>query len=186
MVDINKPLISIRRATNDDLGKLICTDGHIHAYGENAKCTANRVAKIIYVGSSTDDATYTHGLALALADESKSAWEDAKTACSNKNTSLAVTGASWMLPSKEQWETMGAIHRTSTYVDLRDSFESVGGSNMQKDAYWSSTVYSTDFAWVYYFMDMVDDDHSSMYAAGVWGQGQKSYSDIQVRACLAF
>ena len=33
-----------------DLGKLICTDGHIHADGADAECTKDRVAKICYVG----------------------------------------------------------------------------------------------------------------------------------------
>ncbi len=35
-------------ATSADKGKLICTDGHIHAYGADAACTKARVAKIIY------------------------------------------------------------------------------------------------------------------------------------------
>ena len=56
-------------ATTADKGKLICTAGHIHAYGSADGCSATRVAKIIYVGSDMcEDAPYNHGLALAMSD----------------------------------------------------------------------------------------------------------------------
>ena len=162
-------------ATAGDVGKLICTDGHIHAYNADAACTKSRVAKIIYVGSSTGDATYNHGLALALADEGKMDWNNAKTACTNKNTSATVKSASWMLPSRTQWETMGATN--STYTTLRDGFTSVGGSNLDSDYYWSSTEYENDpsnDAWMFYFIN------------GSWNEFFKSMDSILVRACLAF
>ena len=99
-----------------DKGKLICTDGHIHANGEDAACTKDRVAKIIYLGA-TGDATYSHGLALALEDVSSNtlSWDNSgyynnsKTAaewCSAWNTSKTVTGATWLLASKDQWNYM--------------------------------------------------------------------------------
>ena len=54
-----------------DLGKLICTDGHIHADGADAECTKDRVALICYVGNDAETSTtYNHGLALALSDAS--------------------------------------------------------------------------------------------------------------------
>jgi hypothetical protein len=58
-------------ATAGDVGKLICTDGHIHVYGEDAACTAGRVAVIAYVGSagSVDASSASYkGLAIALSD----------------------------------------------------------------------------------------------------------------------
>ena len=61
-------------ATEADKGKLICTDGHIHANGADAECTKDRVAMIVYVGSEGEtDATYNHGLAIALSDASTGA-----------------------------------------------------------------------------------------------------------------
>ena len=161
-------------ATAGDVGKLICTDGHIHTYSADAACTKSRVAKIIYVGSSTGDATYNHGLALALTDEGSSgmAWEAAKTACTSKNTSAPVSSASWMLPSTAQWNTM--FSAAGSYTSLRDGFTSVGGSNLESDWYWSSTENGSDSAWLYYFDDghLYDDD--------------KECDENQVRACLAF
>lgn len=57
--------------TSSDIGKLICTSGHIHAYNADAACTASRVAIIAYVGSdgSVDASSSTYkGLAIALTD----------------------------------------------------------------------------------------------------------------------
>jgi len=163
-------------AVAGDVGKLICTDGHIHTYNADAACTKSRVAKIIYVGSSTGEAApYNHGLALALTDEGQMAWQAAKTACTNKNTSAtAVESASWMLPSKTQWETMGATN--STYTTLRDGFTSVDGSNLLSDYYWSITEYDSDsnYAWGYNFV------------YGYWNENYKGLDNIRVRACLAF
>ncbi len=58
-------------ATTSDLGKLICADGHVHVYGEDAECTATRVAIIAYVGTagSVDASSTTYkGLAIAMSD----------------------------------------------------------------------------------------------------------------------
>lgn len=58
-------------AASTDIGKLICTGGHIHTYGVDDGCMEDRVAMIAYVGSDAceaGDAPYNHGLALALMD----------------------------------------------------------------------------------------------------------------------
>lgn len=58
-------------AASTDIGKLICTGGHIHTYGIDDGCMEDRVAMIAYVGSDAceeGDAPYNHGLALALTD----------------------------------------------------------------------------------------------------------------------
>ena len=172
-------------ATTSDKGKLICTAGHIHVYGEDAACTAGRVAKIIYVGTN-GHATYNHGLALALEDMStKLTWDnsgannDSKTAaewCSAWNTSTPVTDAEWLLASKDQWSNM--ISAAGSYTTLRDGFKSVGGSNMKTDHYWSSTEDGTDYAWDYYF--------SYINIDGRWYSSFKNSNNFNVRACLAF
>ena len=164
-------------ATAEDRGKLIAANGKI--YDTQAAATAagtTAVAKIIYVGSSTDNSTYTHGLALALADETNGSddgivWSTAISTCSGKNTSTPVANTLWMLPSKDQWTTM--ISAAGSYTALRDGFSSVGGTNLQADGYWSSTEYGSSDAWGYYFL------------GGDWGDYRKDYHGY-VRACLAF
>lgn len=155
-------------ATSADKDKLICTEGHIHAYNADAECTATRVAMIIYIGD-TDHGTYKHGLALALTDEGTMAWGAAMTACDSKNTSTPVTGATWLLASSDQWGYMMGDNGAGSYTALRD------GSNLQSDYYWSST----------------EDDSSSAYscnfATGIWNIDYKDTDgNVWVRACLAF
>ncbi len=164
-----------KKPTAEDKGKLICTDGHIHAYGEDAECTKARVAKIIYVGPTGHD-TYKNGLALALTDEGMMYWEAAMTACNNKNTSTPVTNATWLLASKDQWNYMVGTDGAGDYIALRTGFSSVGGSNMHSYAYWSSTEIEVGsyFAWLFYFDD------------GPWITVGKGHDDVRVRACLAF
>ena len=159
-------------ATDADKGKLICADGHIHANGEDAECTAARVAKIIYIGT-TGHATYTHGLALALTDEGQMAWEAAKTACNTtKNTSTPVTDATWLLASKDQWNYM--LNGAGGTTSLRDGFSGItGASNLTTDVYWSSTESASSKAWGYGF------------SSGDWYSSWNDM-DFNVRACLAF
>ena len=159
-------------ANGADKGKLICTDGHMHAYGTDAGCTKPRVAKIIHVGT-TGHATYTHGLALALADEGEMEWGVACTACNTtKNTSTPVTGATWLLASKDQWDYM--ISSAGGYGALCDGFENVGGTNMEYERYWSSTEKSASQAYFCNFgMEEWDYEDFVGYA-------------LYVRACLAF
>ena len=160
-------------ATSADKGKLICTDGHIHAYGADAACTKARVAKIIYIGT-TGDATYSHGLALALTDEASTmAWQDAIDACSVKNTSTPVTGATWLQASYNQWGYMLGTNGAGSYDALRTGFTSVGGTDLQSDGYWSSTQSSDRQAYYFNF-------NKSDYFTGL-----KTYAKW-VRACLAF
>ena len=160
-------------ATSADKGKLICTDGHIHAYGADAACTKARVAKIIYIGT-TGHATYSHGLALALTDEASTmAWQDAIDACSAKNTSTPVTGATWLQASYYQWNYMLGTNGAGSYDALRTGFTSVGGTDLQSDGYWSSTQSSDRQA--YYFNFNKSDYYTTLKTSAKW-----------VRACLAF
>ena len=160
-------------ATAEDKGKLIGTDGNI--YADVAAATAagtTAVAKIIYIGP-TGHATYNHGLALALTDEEGGTWWAAKDACSAKNTSTPVTGATWLLASKDQWDYMLGANGAGSYTALRDGFSSVGGSNLQDAVYWSCTENDSWHAGSYNFV------------LGSWGSDHKYYA-VRVRACLAF
>lgn len=133
-----------------DTGKLICDRGHIHTYDQDATCLADRVALIIRVNPDTGHATYTHGIALALADEGSMDWSTAITTCDAKNTAAPVTDALWMLPSKVQWERMNTASGGNS--SLRSGFSSKGGTDMDEKAdYWTGTEYSSPAAWRNYY-----------------------------------
>ena len=160
------------------VGQIIGSDGKNHDAG-TLPSGVTAVAIIVYVGSSTThdyyNDVYYKGLALALQDEVQGvnvtmAWEAAKAACSGKK---AIDGASWMLPSRAQWETMGAT--SSTYAALRDGFTSIGGVNMQPAGYWSATE-ATSF-----------EANYCNFNDGSWGVGlMDGTATYRVRACLAF
>ena len=164
-------------ATAEDKGKLIGADGNIYDTKDEVEdAGATAVAKIIYIGPTGHD-TYNHGLALALTDERGGmTWGAAIDACSAKNTSTPVTGATWLLASKDQWNYMMGADGAGSYAALRDGFSSVGGSNLlwgTWDEYWSSSESNTSDGW-----------HYSFYA-DFWTTVNKGY-EKRVRACLAF
>ena len=151
-----------------DVGKVLCTDGSIYDNVSAAEADGKTaVAMIAYLDTENNK-----GMALALADEGQMRWDTAISTCSAKNTSLAVTGASWMLPSKAQWGLI--ITAAGDYTALRDDFSSVGGTNMREGIYWSSSMQDDgSYAWAY-----------SFYSGNLIG----SYipNEDYVRACLAF
>ena len=98
----------------------------------------------------------------------------AATAARNYNSGTPPKGTSaWFLPSAGQWYKM--IDVAGGYTNLRDGFSSIGGTNLQKRDYWSSTERAIDFA------------HEIDFNNGVWGSIEKTPSGgYNVRACLAF
>ena len=161
--------------TDSDLGKVIGADGNIYDNVDAATAaTTTAVAKICYVGSETGDPTYNHGLALALTDESgPMTWNPARIACSDKNISTPITGASWRLPSKNHWNLL--MTAAGGVTALRDSFSGIAGSsNLQSGWYWSSSTTDDGKAWNY-----------SM-TSGTWAGNSKAGDPVNVRAVLVF
>ena len=89
-------------AQTGDIGKLIGADGNIYPKASIATALGTTgVAMIGYVGNESD---CTHGVAVALNDESNKAkmeLSEATTACAGKT---AVQGGTWRLPSRKDWQ----------------------------------------------------------------------------------
>ena len=205
---------SMSDATQDDIGKVICSNGHIHSNVSDVTCGGSASAMIAYVGNQNNangngaySSTYNHGLAIALADVINTSgnlqtaashtnyltWENAKTACSSFKGSKP-SGVTWMLPSAYQWERMLiGCGSTATYVAYSSqSFGSFSYGNFRTKL----TSCGNNTQGVY-------DVQSSLYwsstvlssnADGAWGYyfndsrfdyGGKTYS-LYVRACYAF
>ncbi len=168
--------------STSEVGEIVCSDGLAYAAADknNLPTGVTARAMIAYVGIETGVVSYTHGLALALSDEVQMAWQDAIDACSAKNTSTLVTGATWLLANKDQWNKMidackDVLGNNNNYQDLRDGFTRVGGTNLVSHYYWASTEYNTTQAWVFPFNN------------GSWNIAQKTNdAGPRVRACLAF
>ena len=165
-------------ATAEDIGKLIGADGNI--YDDAAAATAastTAVAVIAYVGSGTEHATYTHGLAIALADESNSNWNMAKSTCEGKS---AVTKAAWLLPSQNQWKAMFGANggNEGSYSGLNTALANAGGTALQGSdgLYWTST----DSGYAYsHFMAYLNGG-----SVNFWEDDDNNSN--RVRACLVF
>ncbi|MBR7048544.1 MAG: leucine-rich repeat protein [Prevotella sp.] len=165
-------------ATAEDLGKLIGADGNI--YDDAAAATAastTAVAMIAYVGSGTEHATYTHGLAIALADESNSNWNMAKSTCEGKS---AVTKAAWLLPSQNQWKAMFGANggNEGSYSGLNTALANAGGTALQGSdgLYWTSTDSSYAYS---HFMAYLNGG-----SVNFWEDDDNNSN--RVRACLVF
>lgn len=169
------------------VGMIVGSDGKAYAAADkdNLPSGVTAVAMIAYLGSETGVAGYTHGLALALSDKGSMNWSTATGAsgAAAHTPAAPTTTSSWMLPSQYQWNKMieackNVLGTKNTYEDLRDGFESVGGTNLKSGPYWSSTEIDTDDAYLFgfdrggwYWLAKDSDVHSD---------------DSLVRACLAF
>ena len=163
------------------LGEIVGSDGRAYAVADkdNLPTFVTAVAMIAYVGSETDNATYKHGLAIALADESgEMNWSLAKSACGRKG---AFNDAAWLLPSQNQWKAMFRANggNEESYTGLNTALATTGGDSskfQERSWYWSSTPDDEDFAWR---VSLLNGDAS-------WYIGSMMGNLFPVRACLAF
>ena len=158
-------------------GEIVGSDGKAYAASgkDNLPDGVRAVALVAYKNGS-------HGLALALQDEGWLLWNAAVETCNFRNTSMHITGATWQLPSKEQWETMFAA--ADSFTALLNSFSAVDGTNMHSAGfvgYWSATVnpdYPDTSAWGF----MSNSDNPDW---GIWDKSGDG-SEALVRAALAW
>ncbi len=171
------PARTLAEATAEDLGKVVGADGNIYD-SKDAASTAGTtaVAMIAYVGSDTDHATYKHGLAIALADESDSNLSTAKSTCEGKS---AVANAAWLLPSENQWKAMFKAFgdNDASWTGLNTAITTAGGTALQENKYyWSSSELGENRTCCVYLWD---DGEAQ------WEVINKN-SETRARACLAF
>ena len=170
--------ITPAEATLEDIGKIAGADGNIYDSKDAAEAAnTTAVAMIAYVGSSTDHATYKHGLAIALSDDtSGSNWSTAMSTIEGKS---AVTNAAWQLPSQNQWKAMFKAFgdNEASYSGLNSAITTAEGAALQEDAYyWASSEYDADNAWNVHPLD----GSTNLYYYS------KDYDFFKGRACLAF
>ena len=165
---------------NPVVGQVIGSDGNNYDANATLPDGVTKVAMIAYVSGS-------NGLALALTDEDIYTWDNSapynngKTApeiCSALNTSKAVTGGTWKLPSRDEWMQMFSANggNDASYTGLNTALGNAGGTALvENDEYWSSSEVEGGDAWL---VNLSDGNAS-------WDTYGKHYSRY-VRACLAF
>ena len=166
---------------NPVVGQIIGSDGNNYDANATLPDGVDKVAMIAYVSGS-------NGLALALTDipyfytwDKSGSYNEKKTApeiCSALNTSKAVTGGTWKLPSKEEWKQMFSANggNEESYSGLNTALGNAGGTALKEgDDYWSSSEVDDYDAWL---VNLSDGNAS-------WNTDGKHYGRC-VRACLAF
>ena len=160
-------------------GEIVCSDGKAYAAADKDNLPKGVKAEALVCYADGD-----HGLALAMADvkNEKMSWDndrganDGKTAaewCTGWNTSHPITGATWLLASKTQWDNM--ISAAGGASNLSNAFSAVGGTNLQAWSYWSSTPnHGGTAAWFYYFPS----------SSWQWTYLNQDYTGRYIRACL--
>ena len=175
----NYPIALSAVTGNAYVGSVVTTDGNVYPTVAAANADTKTAAAVIaYVGSETGDATYNHGLAIALADEGSMKWSPAKSTCEGKT---AITGAKWCLPSQDQWKQMFKANgdNDASYTGLNTTITTAGGTTLQEYAcYWSSS--ETNPGDAAYGVNLI-----GLNASASWSNDDGG-SVSQVRACLAF
>ena len=150
------PVAEGHALTSAKFGEIVCSDGKAYAAADKDNLPKGVKAEALVCYADGE-----HGLALAMVDvkDEKMSWDndrganDGKTAaewCTGWNTSHPITGATWLLASKTQWDNM--ISAAGSASNLSNAFSAVGGTNLQAYSYWSSTPnHGGSAAWFYYF-----------------------------------
>ena len=166
------------------VGEIVGTDGMAYPtdYKDRMPSGVSAVAVVAYKNGD-------NGLAIALEDvsDSQMTWCDdfgkeiASPSCKAWNESeKAVTGGSWLLPSKGDWENMfkATSGSTTNYTDLNAAITAAGGKALH-DVYWTSTDVDPGYGTAVYSVFLEEEGAKFV---GVEPDEYFSY----VRACLSF
>jgi hypothetical protein len=166
------------------VGEIVGSDGKAYAVADkdNLPSGVTAVAMVAYKSGS-------NGLAIQLNGSSeKMKWAQAKTYAEGLT---AVSGGTWRLPSKADWQNMFvgcAVSGDATVPDADSEMDPIAGFQAkiaaagitwQSDDYWTSTE-GDSMAW----MVGVNLDDSNAKAS--FGQIPSDFASLYVRACLAF
>jgi hypothetical protein len=166
------------------VGEIVGTDGKAYAVEDKDDLPSGvtAVAMVAYKSGS-------NGLAIQLNGNPDSKnWADAKT---YPEGLTAVSGGTWRLPSKADWQNMFvgcAVSGDATVPNGNDEMNPIAGFKAkiaaagitwQSDDYWTSTE-GDSMAW----MVGVNLDDSNAKAS--FGQIPSDFASLYVRACLAF
>ena len=157
------------------VGEIVGTDGKAYDVvdKDNLPSGVTAAGMVAYKNGS-------NGLVIALADEANTMnWSTATGASGAAAHTPVVTGGTWKLPSKAEWNQMfgdDADADIANYFSLNDAISAAGGTAFQEGGfYWSSTEFEGDIAYV-------ELDCGS----AIWHNNGYEDEDRRVRACLAF
>ena len=158
--------------TASAVGDIVGSDGKTYAAADKDNLPKNvtAVAMVAYKNG-------TGGLAIALSDEGSMNFSTAKSTCASKT---AISGATWQLPSKNQWEQIFSANggNNNSYTGLNTAIDNAGGTALVAgNVYWSTS--SAPVSGSYYCM-IINNDGSIGSQIGSSGKNKMT------RAILTF
>jgi hypothetical protein len=193
-VTCNKDVIVV---TPEDIGRMICTNGHIHKLDGETFCQAQRVAMVAYVGDKSDCA---HGLAIAFKDindeAGKQTWEGAKNYIPTWEANYPVAGAVWRMPTTDDIQYMAiGCGGTTPYIsqlsfgsriDMAGLYAKMteAGIAEMSGLHWTATENEYNKSKVWEVIMRIDTDKKTTQFAFVYYGSD--YDGDATRYCLAF
>ena len=158
--------------TASAVGDIVGSDGKTYAAADKDNLPKNvtAVAMVAYKNG-------TGGLAIALSDEGSMNFSTAKSTCESKT---AISGATWQLPSKNQWEQIFSANggNNNSWTGLNTAIDNAGGTALVAgNVYWSTS--SGPVSGSHYCM-MINNDGSIGSQIGSSGKNKMT------RAILTF
>jgi len=158
--------------TASAVGDIVGSDGKTYAAADKDNLPKNvtAVAMVAYKNG-------TGGLAIALSDEGSMNFSTAKSTCESKT---AISGATWQLPSKNQWEQIFSANggNNNSWTGLNTAIDNAGGTALVAgNVYWSTS--SGPLSGSHYCM-MINNDGSIGSQIGSSGKNKMT------RAILTF
>ena len=159
------------------VGMIVGTDGKAYAAADkgNLPTGVTAAGMVAYKNGS-------NGLVIALADEANTMnWSTATGASGAAAHTPVVTGGTWKLPSKAEWNQMfgdDADTDIANYFNLNFYISAAGGTAFPEEDggfYWSSSEDEGDIASV-----------ELAFGSANWSNTRDEDEDRRVRACLAF
>ena len=120
--------------TASAVGDIVGSDGKTYAAADKDNLPKNvtAVAMVAYKNG-------TGGLAIALSDEGSMNFSTAKSTCESKT---AISGATWKLPSKNQWEQIFSANggNNNSCTGLNTAIDNAGGTALVAgNVYWTTS-----------------------------------------------
>ena len=172
------------------LGEVVGTDGLAYALADKSNLPTGVTAAGVVAYKSGEN-----GLVIALTDKTSwnqgMDWYTAVGASGAAAHTPTVSGYSWKLPSKVEWNNMFAANggNAGSYTGLNTTITTAGGMALwgaeYGDYYWSSTEYIPDI--ILGELDSAADVYLDEDGTVDWTDDQwKGYTSRYVRACIAF
>ena len=163
------------------VGEIVGSDGKAYAVADKDDLPSG-VTAVAMVASKSGS----NGLAIQLnSNPEKMKWAQAKTYAEGLT---AVSGGTWRLPSKADWQNMFVGCAVSGDASASDDMNPIAGFKAKiaaagitwlSDDYWTSTE-GDSMAW------MVGVNLEGSSASASFGQIPSDFAALNVRACLAF